>query len=92
MKLQTALGAVFLCSIVAGSGLTQTPSADLQQMRAKLQQLEAMMRNLQEEIAAGEQVQKAPGAPVPPRYLRPLKRPSLCYPSPTSAKKHGKDG
>ena len=64
--------------------MAQAPTGDLQELKAKLQQLEGMMRSLQEQIAAVERTQKAqarpaapqptstpqlPGAPLPTTYI-----------------------
>ena len=63
--------------------MAQAPPADLQELKARLQQLEVMMRSLQEQIAAVERTQKAqttqaarptttpqlPGAPLPTTYI-----------------------
>ncbi len=68
MKATTLVRGMFLCTISAASAVAQAPPADLQELKTKLQQLEVMMRNLQEQIAAVERIQKAqtrPGSPPP---------------------------
>jgi hypothetical protein len=73
-----------LCTISGACAVAQTPPADLQELKARLQQLEGMIRSLQEQIAAVERTQKAqarpaapqptttpqvPGAPLPTTYI-----------------------
>ena len=59
MKTSTLLAAALLCAIRAPCLLAQTPSNELQELKAKLQQL-------QEQIARIEQNQKAQAAQPPP--------------------------
>src|SRR5215471_8764328 len=60
---------IVVSALSAASTFAQTP--DITQLRAKMQQLEQMMQELQLQIAAVEQSQKTPGAPVAAATPRP---------------------
>ena len=60
-----------VCILWAIRTYAQAPAADLQELKTKLQQLEVMMRHLQEEIAAVEKTQKAQASAAPSQPPRP---------------------
>ena len=70
MKASTFLRGLFLCTISGACAFAQAPSADLQELKAKLQQLEVMMRSLQDQIAAVERTQKAQATQAPRVHVR----------------------
>ncbi len=76
----------------AACGFAQTPATNPQELKAKLQQLEGMMRSLQGEIAAVEQAQKAPGTPMSsaPSSLAEVALPVSPLPLPRSITRYGR--
>jgi len=59
-----ALRCVLVALLIGGTTAVGQQQTDLSQLKAKMQQLEQMMGELKKEIAAAEQVQKTPGAPL----------------------------
>jgi hypothetical protein len=91
MKITAFERTMFLCTIFAAGALAQAPATDVQQLKVKLQQLEQMMRSLQEQIAVVEQAGKLLGRRLRHRRLHRLRCPGLCCRSPILGRKHGKD-
>lgn len=54
--------------------------ADLDQLKSRLQQLDQMVQDLRQQIAAVEQAQKAPGAPLVPATPQPAATPAPVPP------------
>ncbi len=58
------LHCLLLAALVGGPAAVGQQATDLNQLKAKMQQLEQMMGDLQKEIAAAEHTQKTAGAPL----------------------------
>src|SRR5215471_290653 len=77
MKKSKLRYAIVVSACFAAGAFAQTP--DITQLRAKMQQLEQMMQELQRQINAVEQAQKTPAAPVV--AAAPQAKPSSDNPS-----------
>ena len=77
MKTSSFVRALLLSTIPTTFAFAQTTATDIQELKAKLQQLEGMVHSLQAQIAAVEQGQKAASKPSPPTPAAPPTAPLL---------------
>src|SRR5438309_9859830 len=64
MKRPTIAALLVLLCFCASSAWSQSQSADLKQLKAKLDQLEQTMQDLKQQIDAAESAQQSPGQPA----------------------------